>query len=205
MRNSYGLEHDSDVPPKTCPSSCLHALKTYPFRFHLCPGAICPFWRWLRVLWSSQAPAKQCYCWTINDKFLGGLKWGGKPTESQYNPMVLQLQSSVDERLPLAKRAHGNAFSLYEWYINGMQMGVSLLAKFITFFILKPEEKSLTCLLGEGSQLYRKEKKSQVLSNLWHFRSAPGSGLGPHFCTGQSALLQGREEKKGSTEMEMGE
>lgn len=32
-------------------------------------------------------------------------------------------------------------------------MGVSLLAKFITIFVTKPEEKSLRHSLGEGSQL----------------------------------------------------
>lgn len=38
-------------------------------------------------------------------------------------------------------------------------MGASLLAKFVTFFIIKPEQKSLTHLQGEGSQWQCEEKR----------------------------------------------
>lgn len=60
-------------------------------------------------------------------------------------------------------------------------------------------------LAGRGFPVVMQGKKSWILSNLWHFHSAPGSGLRPHFCTGDSALPQGRVEKeKERAEMETG-
>lgn len=83
-------------------------------------------------------------------------------------------------------------------------MGVSLLAKFVTFFIIKPEQKSLTHLLGEGSQWQCKEKGVEYWAIFDVSILLLAVALG-HISAQETALPQGREEKeKERAEMEMG-
>lgn len=139
--------------------------------------------------------------WTINDGFLGGLRRGGKPMESQHNPAVLQLQSSVDERLSLAKRAHGNASSLCEWYLKRDANGSLTSCQICHILYYKAWRKITYTLAGRGFPVVTEGKRVEdwAIFDISILLLAVALG---HV----SARPQGREEKeKGRAETGTGE
>lgn len=174
--------------------------KDISFQFHLYPGAVCPFWRWLRILCLIQAPAKKCYCL---DNSLGELKGDGKPTERQDNPTVLPAAVICWQEALSGKTSTWKCLQSL-WMVFKQDVNGSLTSCQICHILYnKAQKKSHTCRERVPSGSTR--KKSWILSNLWHFHSAPGSGLRPHFCTGDFVLPQGRKEKeKERAEMQTG-
>lgn len=117
-------------------------LKTYPLWFHLCPGAVCPCWRWVRIL----HPIHTCKAAllfqkaTINQFLVESPRWAST-TQTPHSCAHLAARGST------FKHSTGNAFSPWEWCFDWMQMCASILAKFNTLCYEALREDQLgTCL-----------------------------------------------------------